>query len=399
MIRTTPPLQWDVFCRVIDNFGDIGVCWRLVTQLADLGHRVRLWVDDASALSWMAPYGCPGVELRAWGSPPPGPGEPAPDVMVEAFGCDIAPEFIAYSAYLSSARGLKDSKNQKPVWINLEYLSAEGYVERNHGLSSLLMSGPGAGCTRWFYYPGFTAATGGLLREPALMARREAFDRSAWRAAHAGAFGLGTVGPGHRWVSLFCYEPAALPDLLQHCQAQPTQLLVTPGRPTAAVLAALPTLPGMNALVAVAKASDKNMSQIGLQRFSDKHEQLLISYLPHCPQAAFDDMLWACDFNAVRGEDSLVRALWAGQALVWHIYPQHDNAHHDKLWAFLDWLQAPASLRQFHATWNGLDTAPLQWPDDATLAEWATCIQAARARLLTQDHLVAQLVGFVAEKR
>ena len=95
MSRPLPPLQWDVFCRVIDNFGDIGVCWRLVTQLAALGHRVRLWVDDASALQWMAPQGCPGVELRAWGSPPPGADEPAPDVMVEAFGCEIAPEFIA----------------------------------------------------------------------------------------------------------------------------------------------------------------------------------------------------------------------------------------------------------------------------------------------------------------
>ena len=110
-------------------------------------------------------------------------------------------------------------------------------------------------------------------------------------------------------------------------------------------------------------------------------------------------MLWACDLNFVRGEDSLVRALWAGQALVWQIYPQHDNAHHDKLWAFLDWLQAPESLRQFHATWNGLDTAPLQWPGDDTLAEWTACIAAARTRLLTQDNLVAQLLGFVAEKR
>jgi hypothetical protein len=53
------PLQWDVFCRVIDNFGDIGVCWRLATQLAGQGQRVRLWVDDASALAWMAPAGLP----------------------------------------------------------------------------------------------------------------------------------------------------------------------------------------------------------------------------------------------------------------------------------------------------------------------------------------------------
>jgi uncharacterized repeat protein (TIGR03837 family) len=380
----TPPLQWDVFCRVIDNFGDIGVCWRLVAQLAGLGHRVRLWVDDASALAWMAPGGCPGVELRAWGSPPPGPDESPPDVMVEAFGCEIAPEFIACSAYLSSATGQKDHKSgDQPVWINLEYLSAEGYVERNHRLPSLLMSGPAAGWTRWFFYPGFTAATGGLLRELDLMARREAFDRTAWRTAHAAAFGLSEVGPGQRWVSLFCYEPTALPDLLQQAQALPTQLLVTPGRPAAAVRSALV----------------ENTSQNGIQRLSSKRNQLSISYLPHRPQVTFDEMLWACDFNAVRGEDSLVRALWAGQALVWHIYPQDDNAHHAKLLAFLDWLDAPVTLRAFHATWNGLDDAPLQWPDDATLAEWTTCIQAARARLLVQDDLVAQLLGFVAEKR
>eukprot|EP01034_Spumella_vulgaris_P030004 gene30004-37150_t len=95
----------------------------------------------------------------------------------------------------------------------------------------------------------------------------------------------------------------------------------------------------------------------------------------------------------------LVRALWAGKALVWHIYPQDDDAHHAKLLAFLDWLQAPASMRQFHCTWNGLDAQPLQWPGDTTLREWTACVQAARARLLTQDNLVAQLLGFIAEKR
>lgn len=375
-------LQWDVFCRVIDNFGDIGVCWRLVTQLAGLGHRVRLWVDDASALTWMAPAGCPGVELRAWGSPPPGAHEPAPDVMVEAFGCEIATEFIAYSANQSRANG------QKPVWINLEYLSAESYVERTHRLPSPLLSGPAAGWTRWFFYPGFTPATGGLLREGDLLARRQAFDRTAWRQAHADAFGQGNDCPGQRWVSLFCYEPAALPELLQRSQARPTQLLVTPGRPTVAVQAAV-------GAVGAAHLHDPNAAL----RAPGKLGQLYISYLPARTQTAFDDMLWACDLNFVRGEDSLVRALWAGQALVWQIYPQHDNAHHDKLRAFLDWLQAPASLRQFHATWNGLDTAPLQWPGDDTLAEWTDCIAAARTRLLTQDNLVAQLLGFVAEKR
>jgi uncharacterized repeat protein (TIGR03837 family) len=380
-LTAQPTLQWDVFCRVIDNFGDIGVCWRLASQLAQQGQRVRLWVDDASALAWMAPSGCPGVELRDWNATPPEAGETPTDVMVEAFGCEIAPEFIATCAHKAGARG------HKPVWINLEYLSAERYVERNHRLPSLISHGPAQGWTRWFFYPGFTPATGGLLCEPDLPARCEGFDAASWRTANAHPqlpAHTAANEPAARWMSLFCYEPHALPQWLQRCQtaATPTHLLVAPGRPAQAVRQALDI-----------------QSPIAPQGNTDKRGQLYISYRSHCPQPAFDEMLWACDFNAVRGEDSLVRALWAGKALVWHIYPQDDDAHHAKLLAFLDWLQAPASMRQFHCTWNGLDTQPLQWPDDTTLREWATCVQTARARLLMQDNLVAQLLGFIAEKR
>lgn len=378
-----PALQWDLFCRVIDNLGDIGVCWRLAAQLAARGQRVRLWVSDASALRWMAPGGCPGVEVRAWQAPPPTPDEPAPQVLLEAFGCEIPPEFIAYSANRYRASG------QRPVWINLEYLSAQRYVERNHRLPSPISSGPARGWTRWFFYPGFTPATGGQLREPELMQRRQAFDRMAWRKAFAasdasdvGNVGdVGGTGAGRRWMSLFCYEPPALAELLAQLRQRPTQLLVTPGRASAALQAAL---------------AQTQADRDGPQRPGHRLGRLAIANLPACPQPAFDEMLWACDLNAVRGEDSLVRALWAGQALVWQIYPQHDDAHHAKLQAFLDWLQAPLSLRQFHARWNGLSSAPLQWPDDDRLAEWSACIQAARARLLAQDDLLTQLLGFVA---
>ncbi len=365
-----PPLQWDIFCRVIDNFGDIGVCWRLAANLTARGQQVRLWTDDASALVWLAPQGCPGVSVRPWGGRLAA-GEAPTQVLVEAFGCDIAPEFLAQSAEISATTG------QKYLWINLEYLSAEGYVERCHRLPSPVRDSAAAGGVKWFFYPGFTLATGGLLREADLLQRHARFDAAAWRhSRHPEA-------RQELWISLFCYEPPALPALLQQCAEHPTRLLVTPGRATAAACAALQ------------KISEEN----GTEGPLDKRGQLSISYLSHCPQAAFDEMLWACDLNLVRGEDSLVRALWAGRPLVWHIYPQHDNAHHGKLRAFLDWLQAPPSLRQFHATWNGLDDAPIALPDEATLAQWALCVQAARARLLAQDDLVTQILGFVNEKR
>ena len=349
-----PPRRWDIFCQVIDNFGDVGVCWRLAADLGARGHVVRLFIDDASALQWMAPEGAPGVTVLPWPAQAPegGPG----DVIVEAFGCELPESFIAAIAHQSQ------SQPGSVVWINLEYLSAESYVERCHRLPSPIMSGPAAGLTRWFFYPGFTESTGGLLREPNLEARQAAFDRPAWRTRH----GLSERDDA---FLLFCYEPPAFQQVFTETRHS-AQWLVTPGRAAGTVRAALtPPFPGN------------------------------VQFLPPVSQSDFDETLWGCDLNFVRGEDSLVRAIWAGEAFVWQIYPQHDDAHHEKLDAFLDWMQAPASLRAMHAVWNGIpDAVRLPTLNKEILAEWRACTRAARQRLLEQKGLVAQLLGFVAEK-
>ena len=114
------------------------------------------------------------------------------------------------------------------------------------------------------------------------------------------------------------------------------------------------------------------------------------------PQAQYDLLLRSCDLNFVRGEDSLVRALWAGRAFVWQIYPQADGAHATKLEAVLDWLQAPPDLREFHQVWNGLKQGKLPAID---WRGWAACAQAAQKRLASQPNLVTQLLDFVEEKR
>lgn len=376
--------QWDIFCTVIDNFGDIGVCWRLACDLAARGHTVRLWVDDAAALGWMAPAGCEGVRVLPWpqGGKPldlqaAGFAQNPPDVLVEAFGCEIAPEFIAACASGMRATGLK------PVWINLEYLSAEAYVERYHAMPSPVQSGPAAGWTKWFFYPGFSDQTGGLLREPGLQERQARFDRAGWLKAQ------GIPWRGETLASLFCYEPRALEALLAQfsrhgLQGNPVRLLVAAGRAAKAVRAIVE-------------------GQKGLQPIQDMESLLSISYLPLLEQAEFDHLLWASDLNFVRGEDSLVRALWAGKPFVWQIYPQHDDAHLAKLDAFLDMLQAPPSLRAFHAAWNGKTAPepaaggpaplPADWP------AWQAAVLAARGRLTAQDDLSTRLLGFVAKKR
>lgn len=362
---------WDIFCRVIDNYGDIGVCWRLSDDLATRGERVRLWVDDASALRWMAPEGAPGVEVRHWSQPIPTHDLPIGDILVEAFGCDIAPEFIAAYAQRTRASG------QKPLWINLEYLSAEGFAERSHGLPSPVMTGPGAGLSKHFFYPGFTTASGGLLRETDLAARQSRFDRNAWLTQQ------GIDLQGERLVSLFCYEPPALGALLERlaAAAQATRVLATAGRAALALRACI---------------DHKNKAQPAW----NQHNRLSFSFLPDLSQRNFDHLLWACDLNFVRGEDSLVRALWANKPFVWQLYPQYDNAHHRKLDAFLDWLQAPASLRAFHRVWNAvpdaIDTNQTTLPELA-LPEWQQTVTTACFQQLQQDDLVTRLLRFASK--
>ncbi len=324
---SSPPRRWDIFCRVIDNHGDIGVCWRLSAELAARGHAVRLWVDDASALRWMAPRGAAGVAVAAFDAAAAAGVVPA-EVVVEAFGCDPPAAFVARMAAPDRA---------PPVWVNLEYLSAEAWVERAHGLPS---PQPG-GLTKWFFFPGFTPATGGLLREHGLLDRRAAF----------------VPGAAPRHALVFCYDTPWLPTL---AQAFGGELWLCPGPPQAA----LPAGPQ-------------------------------VRHLPYTDQPGFDRQLWAAQLNVVRGEDSLVRALWAGAPFVWHIYPQHDGVHRLKLDALLDLLQPDDTVRALWHAWNGFGPWPAHWPDED---RWRAATEALRARLAAQDDLVTQLCAFVSGK-
>jgi uncharacterized repeat protein (TIGR03837 family) len=374
-------MLWDIFCRVIDNHGDLGVCWRLSADLASRGHHIRLWVDDASALTWMAPQAklnpqgwaqlqvAQGhVQVRPWSAALTQTDSPS-GVWIEAFGCDLPHHFLQWAAVHSELatpvqthlQTHLQTPVQTPVWLNLEYLSAESYVERSHKLPSPVMSGPLKGRTKWFFYPGFTNLTGGLIREAHITGLAE---------PHKAKVLADLSAP--KLTSLFCYEPAALKEALQLKSLN------------------LPNHVWQVAHGRGAVAFDQAYAQIP-STLRPRFEKL-----PSMTQTQFDALLSSCDLNFVRGEDSLVRALWAGKPFIWHIYPQDDGAHGPKLKAFLDWLQAPESLRLFHLCWNGLTDAPLPEID---LKAWQTCIQAAKARLLAQSDLVSQLLQFVAEKR
>lgn len=341
---------WDLFCRVIDNFGDAGVCWRLAADLAARGERVRLWIDDPAPLAFMAPNGASGVEVIRWTAEVPAH-EPG-DVVVEAFGCDPPAAFVARMA----------ARSRAPVWLNLEYLSAEAWVERSHGLPSPQRNG----LTKWFYFPGFTPRTGGLLREPGLLASRQTFDRDHWLRAR----GL-SPRPGERVVVLFCYENPRLADFVAALGDTPTLLLATPG------------------------FAQKQMKDLALP------PQVRVLALPWIDQPGFDRLLWSADLNVVRGEDSILRAVWAGAPFVLHIYPQHDRAHDAKLLALLGLLAnstdstAAAGLARLWRRFNGLEPGTIALPD---VAAWAEMSRRLRERLAGQDDLVTRLLAYIEEK-
>lgn len=329
--------SWDVFCRVIDNLGDAGVCWRLAQQLAsEHGARVRLWIDELGPLHALCPRVLPdrvvqtvdGVEIGWWRENADF-GVPA-DIAVEGFGCALPERYAAAMAQRAPAS----------LWITLEYLSAEAWVAGCHGLPS---PHPRLALERYFFFPGVLPGTGGLLREADLLARRDAFRQDgALRARFWTDLGFPPPTYPATVVSLFGYENRAVAELLAVWAAG--------DRPVVAAVPASRIRAEVTAFLGAGDPPDGAVCQRGC---------LELRFLPFLAQPRYDELLWSCDWNFVRGEDSFARAQWAAKPLVWHIYPQQHGAHWAKLDAFLDLYCAGLSpplesaLRAFWGCWNG----------------------------------------------
>jgi len=348
----------DIFCAVIDNFGDAGVCWRLARQLAsEHGCAVRLYLDRPEVLATMRQgEQVAGVEVGDWLEAERA--VPA-DVVIEAFACNPPAAYVA-----------RMLRKPPPVWINLEYLSAETWVEDSHLLPS---RHPQLGLTKYFYFPGFSAKTGGLLKEAALDGERRQFQADAeaqrifWQTC-----GVSAPQREALRISLFAYENAALPDLLDAW-----------ARGGQAIYCAVPvgrSLPAIDAWCGQALQAGDVVERGNLR----------LAVLPFLSQPDYDRLLWACDLNFVRGEDSFVRAQWAQRPFVWHIYQQDESAHRIKLDAFLARFGAALSvsareaLNAFWHAWETQSGAAECWPGLAAhlpelrsyVTEWSELVTA-----------------------
>lgn len=363
--------RWDIFCRVVDNLGDAGVCWRLACQLqAEYSIEVRLWIDAPKVLRRLVPELLLGetsspsrVQIKAWtheAPPDPMPACDMADVVIAAFACELPP---AYRAAM---------RERPPVWINLEYLSFETWARDCHGLPS-----PKAdGLIEHFFFPG--PDTGGLLRETGLLDEQARF-RHAPDAREQTLAGLGLqAAPDDRFCLVFCYPDSPLQALREALASDPR--------------------PGRWRLL-LPRGSSPGLDSAGFET------------IPFVPQARFDAVLWSCDLLLVRGEDSLVRALWSGQPLLWQAYRQDDEARQHKVEAFMQhWeqtarpsAQAAHAWRQLHQAWNR--RAPQHAEVANTLAallphleELGRAGERWVAHQGVQADLAARLVTFVSDR-
>jgi uncharacterized repeat protein (TIGR03837 family) len=308
--------------------------------------------------------------------------EPA-GLVIEAFACKLPESYIEAMA----------AQEQKPVWVNLEYLSAESWVDGCHKLPSPHPSLP---LTKYFFFPGFTGKTGGLLLERDLLARRDAFQSDVmaqenyWRG-----WGVPERVADELRVSLFGYENEAMESLLSAWErgGQPVTCLLPEGR-------SLPQVKQYFENVGLDLSRHSHHVGINPDLQSYSCGNLRVHVLPFVAQERYDELLWACDINFVRGEDSCVRAQWAAKPFIWQIYPQHDRVHLEKLEALrvrytaglpADAVQAVCDL---WGAWNGGQNIAAAWQAFVAQRAALQCHGKDWAQRLSKNNLALNLLDF-----
>lgn len=284
-------LDVDIFCRVIDNFGDAGVMWRLARALRAEGYAVRLIIDDPSTLRALA--GCASqtptekigsdesIEVCLWkkdwdtASCPLLPAS----VVIEGFACRLPPDYQAKMAKTS------------PAWFNIDYFSAEDWIEDCHLVPSI---DPASGLIKTNYFPGVTEKSGGLIIEKDYEHNKHLFLSKQLK------------NPNALRVLFFAYPYGPIEKIAQAlCDVKrPIELSVTQ----------------CEAGKLLAEALSKRTNS-----------RVTVNCLPFVSQKEFDSLLWSSDIVFIRGEDSAARAMIAAVPFLWHIYHQDDDVHMLKL--------------------------------------------------------------------
>ena len=329
--------NYDLFCKIVDNFGDIGVCWRLAKQLStEHDISIRLWIDDLNIARQLIlslditqrTQQIDSITIAVWDENTRfEQATDTVDAVIETFGCELPQQYLSLM-------------QPETVWINLEYLSAEPWVEGFHAQHSKR-----GNLTRHFFFPGFTKATGGLLREHDIVEKNQ--NIAASRQLQTDFLQQLNLSPSHDnaslTVSLFCYPHAPISHLLA--------AMANSGKKIICYVPATSILPN------IAEFFGKHTVAAGDHLVSNN---LSLHVLPFLSQADYDKLLASCDINFVRGEDSWIRAIWAGKPFIWQPYLQTEDTHLTKLNAFLDLFYADCEVAAKQAA-SALHNA---WPSE-----------------------------------
>ncbi len=302
----------DIFCEIIDNFGDIGVVYRISKELKKIFQNVRIRIvlnrlEEFKAINkkvkdvdYQEIDGLICVtekyvkeNMESFG---------VSDVFIEAFGCNVPEEYV------------KAAKENSKLWINLEYLSGEKWIEDFHLCESLIDSKT---LKKIFFMPGFSEKSGGVIIDSGFLERmkygkenRDEVFKKYFKDFDLKDKFIGTV---------FSYEKnfENLLETLKNYEKETVLLLM-------------------------GEKTQKSFSEILKKNLTEdygnivKYGKITMIYSDFFSQEEYEEIISASDFNFTRGEDSFVRGIVLGKPFMWHIYLQEEKAHMDKIKAFTE---------------------------------------------------------------
>lgn len=303
----------DIFCEIIDNYGDIGVVYRTAKELQKIfpKSKIRAFLNKLdefkkinSQVLDLPSQNIDGIEYITFDYLRDNANELlTAQVIIEAFGCQIPEEYmeIAY--------------DNSELLINLEYLSAEDWIEDFHLQSSPLGKGK---LKKVFFMPGFTEKSGGVIADSNYLERiqRVLENKELYEKKY-----LSDIEDRENKIvgTLFSYEKNFTPLLEDLKKLDKDVVILAMGEKTQDSL----------------RKILKNFS-IEDFRNSLKYGKIEIRFLNFLNQEEYEELINIVDFNFVRGEDSFIRAVLTGKPYMWHIYCQEEYAHMDKIEGFLD---------------------------------------------------------------
>lgn len=344
----------DVFCDVIDNYGDAGVCLRLCRDLTKKDISVNLYCNRTAVLSKILNlYDKKNELLKIYQWPDNKENYVAQKIIIQAFSVRL-PSFL-----------IENIKLQKSLVINLEYLTAETFAEECHQLPSF-----SDGIQSYFFFPGFTNKTGGVLIEDNYLNLIKKYRNHTSTS-----------------ITVFSYKNDKLKSFIDNLNEFEFEknLIIFEGKP----------LDNFNNIYKTNLLPDCSLKMNNLNILTKK----MVS------QDEYDELLCTSFINLVRGEDSIVRAMLAGKPFLWHIYPQEDNAHIEKINALFDRMneycddkEAVEKLRQITLSYNGMSNLIDSFDLKEFYKDWKKISLQWSEHLISLGSLSSNLIAFLKQK-